>query len=362
MALEESFQLGATPSTMSSLMGLASSAGNPQESWMKSLVKFLCAEGYLSKTGEEYVVCRSVPVFKTNKEFVQSCVHPYKDSNEEGEEETALATVEQDLPEQAVGDQVAQQDTSVEESSSPEESVLAALTGRVLELTEATIGLRDVVSAQTSGSEALRLEIAKQREEFRALTSDLRAEVVSTRANNDSNAAAILEWITKSETIGEHSKAVIGLRETVGSLRESVRELAESVRPLKDGAAGYQKMLETVSTKYTEEMTARHREIKESLADIHKTMQEAVLKVTTRISHNPDTRRYARVEAFRAVKARLRLTEPNHATQHARGRPPSLNSTAKREVAKALGVTVRTIENDLKMVEDANLPTDYSKE
>jgi hypothetical protein len=345
---------------MSSLMGLASSAGNPQESWMKNLLKFLCWEGYLSKTGEEYIVCRSVPVFKTNKDFVQRCVHP-------GEEETIEGEIEQDIPEPATAEPVTEepvaQETPTEENSSPEESVLAALTGRVLELTEATRELRDTVAVQTSESEALRLEIAKQREEFRALTSTLQAEVVATRTNNDSNAAAILEWISKSETIGEHSQAVLSLRETVGSLKDSVRELAESVRPLKDGAAGYQKTLETVSTKYTEEMTARHWEIKGSLADIHKNMQEAVLKLTTRISHNPDTRRYARVEAFRAVKARLMLTEPNHATKHAKGHTSSLNSTAKREVAKALGITVRTLENDLKMVEDKiDILADYSKE
>jgi hypothetical protein len=351
MALEGSFQLGAAPSTMSSLMGLASSAGNPQESWMKNLIKFLCWEGYLSKTGEEYVVVRSVPIFKTNKDFVQRCVHP-------GEEETIEGEIEQDIPEPATAELVTEepveQETSNEGNSSPEESVLAALTGRVLELTEATRELRDAVTVQTSGSEALRLEIAKQREEFRALTSTLQAEVVATRTNNDSNAAAILEWITKSETIGEHSQAVIALRETVKSLRDSVKELAESVQPLKEGAAGYQKTLETVSVKYTEEMAVRHREIRESLADIHRNMREVVTQVAAHTSTDVDAIRYARVEAFRAVKARLMLTEPNPSTKYAqgRGRPSTLNNTAKREVAKELKISVRTLEHDLKMVGD----------
>ena len=52
MALEEKFQLGTGLSTLSSLIILASSAGRPQENWIKSLLRFLCTEGYLSKTAD----------------------------------------------------------------------------------------------------------------------------------------------------------------------------------------------------------------------------------------------------------------------------------------------------------------------
>ena len=275
LVLEQRLQLGTSPSTLSSLMVLASTVGPLQESWIRNLVKFLCREGYLKKIGDSYEVLISVPELRTNEEFAQMCMNPPKaTTGDRGDEEEDISeALGPEDPKQSTENIVAQ-DAPSEEDSSLEQSVLAALTERVVELTIATKELRDAVATQTSGAEALRIEVAKQREEFRSLTSELKAEVVMSRTESNSNYTEILGWIAKSETIGEHSKAVI-------NLRESVVDLTESIRPIKDITVEQQKAIEATANKYREEMGSRHREIRESLTTIRQKMEQTLSQMVS---------------------------------------------------------------------------------
>jgi hypothetical protein len=272
LALEERFQLGTEPSTLSSLMILASTVGQPQETWIKDLLRFLCKEGYLKRLKDTYEVLRSVPILREDEEFAQRCLKPFDYSKRNEPELTGGRPNEESTA----------QDESTVSDSSEDSSVLEALTARTIELTEATRDLQESVQLQASEAEALKGEIAKQREEFRSLTAELKGEVLMMRNEITSEVTAVLDLLSKSEAIGEHSRAVT-------SLRESVKSLTESVRPLKDGASEYRKAIEDVASRYESEVAIRNTRmesrlitIRSDLMNMFQRIEEAFLLKTSK--------------------------------------------------------------------------------
>jgi len=340
MVLEPRFQLGVGDTTLASLLELAASAGKVlQESWVRTLVKFLCDQKYLTKKldpiyGAYYGVNRSIPELKTNEEFVLKCLHPYHKNEDVESVETVLENAGEVEESSSSVQTEAEPSMPAMDCSTIEQPVLEALTERTVELTNATKELQKTVVLHGEEAEALKLEIAKQREEFRSTMLELQTQVSMTRANNDSNAADILGWITKSETIGEHSK-------TVMALKESIKELTEAVQPLKCGAAIYQKNLEVVAARYKEEMDTRHRESIELIRTMHRELK-ATLQIELR---NTLKQQKIRHQLPKVSSKRGKLSTPLRATRE----------IAKKFITGVSGISNKDAERVLDIAADGKI-------